>query len=60
MERLSIGNKRPLRSVRAAWRLGGHVVQQTLAIIVLGAGDQAGGGEVRTGRLITRLKYGVT
>ena len=54
VEGISVRNETPLRSVRTAGGLRGHlgVVQQALPVVVLRAGDEAGGGEVRTGGLL--------
>ena len=54
VEGISVSNETPLRSVRTARRLWRHlgIVQQALSVVVLRAGDQAGGGEVRTGGLL--------
>ena len=54
VEGISVSNETPLRSVRTAGGLRGHlgVVQQTLPVVVLRTGDEARGGEVRTGGLL--------
>ena len=54
VEGISVSNETPLGSVRTARRLWRHlgIVQQTLSVVMLRAGDQTGGGEVRTGGLL--------
>ena len=54
VEGISVRNETPLRSVRTAGGLRGHlgVVQQALPVVVLRAGDEARGGEVRAGGLL--------
>ena len=58
VKRLPVSYERPLGSLRTAGRLRRHVVQERLPIVVLGAGDEAGGGKVWAGGLVTGLKYG--
>ena len=56
VEGVSVSNETPLRSVGTAGRLWRHlgIVQQTLSVVMLRAGNQTGGGEVRTGGLLAR------
>ena len=57
MERVAVSDEAPLRRVRAAGGVGGHLarVQEAVTVIMLRARDQTRGREVRTGRLLTGL-----
>ena len=57
VERVAVSDEAPLRRVRAAGGVGGHLarVQEAVAVIMLRARDQTRGREVRTCRLLTGL-----
>ena len=57
MERVAVSDEAPLRRVRAAGGVRGHLarVQEAVTVIMLRARDQTRGREVRTGRLLTGL-----